>query len=208
MKNLVLYNCMVSAISHCSKMDEVKDIRDKALALEHYARQATNVDAERQAINVRVRAERRAGEILKVLQKSKGGPPFKNNSAKTKQSYFAEQKQQGGITDGQATHWQQMADMPETKFVEKIEDMKRSVGVKKHRKKFKGPKVEPVPDRALWVWGQIKDFERKEMFDIDPNVIMKEMLDSMKPDIRRVVPKLIRWLRRFKIQGEGHGTKI
>ena len=89
MKDLVLYNRMISAISHCSKVDEVKDIRDKALALEHYARQATNVDAERQAINVRVRAERRAGEILKVLQKSKGGQPQKN-SVKTKQSTFAE----------------------------------------------------------------------------------------------------------------------
>ena len=101
-----------------------------------------------------------------------------------------------------------MADMPETKFVEKIEDMKRSVGVKKRRKKFKGPKVEPVPDRALWVWGQIKEFETEGMLDVDPNMIMKEMLESMRPDIRRVVPKLIRGLRRFKIQGEGHGTKI
>jgi len=210
MKNLVIYSRMILAISHCSKVDEVKDIRDKAVALEHYARQATNVDAERQAINVRVRAERRAGEILKGLQKSKGGGDQKsrNHSVKTKQSDFAEQKQDVGITDGQATHWQQMADMPETKFVEKIEDMKRSVGVKKRRKKFKGPKVEPVPDRALWVWGQIKDFEREGMLDVDPNVIVKEMLDSMKPDVRRVVPKLIRWLRRFKIQGEGHGTKI
>ena len=140
MKDLVLYNRMISAISHCSKVDEVKDIRDKALALEHYARQATNVDAERQAINVRVRAERRAGEILKVLQKSKGGQPQKY-SVKAKQSTFAEQKHQAGVTNGQATHWQQMAKMPETKFVEKIEDMKRSVGIKKRRKKFKGPKI-------------------------------------------------------------------
>ena len=92
MKDLVLYNRMISAISHCSKVDEVKDIRDKALALEHYARQATNVDAERQAINVRVRAERRAGELLKGLQKGKGGQP-KKNSVQAGHSSFVEQKQ-------------------------------------------------------------------------------------------------------------------
>ena len=77
MKNLILYDRMITAISLCQKTDQVKEIRDKALALEHYARQAQNVLAERQAINVRVRAERRAGQILKGLQKSKGGQPKK-----------------------------------------------------------------------------------------------------------------------------------
>lgn len=93
-----------------------------------------------------------------------------------------------------------MATMPEEKFVDKIEDMKRKAPLKRGKgKKFVGPKVTPVPDRALWVWGQIKDFERKNMFDVDPNVVMKEMLDTMKPDVQRIVPKLIKWLRRFKI---------
>ena len=200
MKDLILYDRMITAIALCQKTDQVKDIRDKAVALEHYARQATNVDAERQAINVRVRAERRAGEILKGQQKSPGGTPTKKSySNRVKQSRFSEAKEEAGITAGQATHWQQLANMPEEKFVEKIEDMKRKASTRRGKGKFKGPKVTPVPDRALWVWGQIKDFERKNIFDVDPNVVMKEMLDTMKPDIRRVVPRLIKWLRRFKI---------
>jgi len=142
--------------------------------------------------------------VVVLLQKGKGGQP-KKNSVQAGHSSFAEQKQASNISDKQATHWQQLAEIPEEKFVEKIEDMKRKVGTKR---KPRGPKVKPVPDRALLVWGEIKDFERMNMFDIDPNEVMKEMLDSMKPDVRRVVPKLIRWLRRFKIQGEGHGTKI
>ena len=36
----------------------VKDIRDKALALEEYARQACNIEAERKAADIRIRAER------------------------------------------------------------------------------------------------------------------------------------------------------
>ena len=45
-------------------------IRDKALALEAYARQALNRDAERKAIEIRIRAERRAGQLLKELKAS------------------------------------------------------------------------------------------------------------------------------------------
>ena len=36
------------------KVDEVEDIRDRALALEIYAQQAKNVDAERDACEIRL----------------------------------------------------------------------------------------------------------------------------------------------------------
>lgn len=200
MKNLILYDRMLVAINQCHKTDQVKDIRDKALALEHYARQGQNVLAERQAINVRVRAERRAGQLLRGLQKSKGGGrKSKSHSVNAKQSDFAEQKQQAGITDGQATHWQQLAEMPEEKFEKNLANVKKSAGKRERKRRPKGPKVEPVPDRALWVWGQIKDFEKESVFDVDPNVIVGEMLVTMRPDVWRVVPKLLKWLRRFKI---------
>lgn len=67
---------MVAAIAECVRVDEVKDIRDKAVALEMYHRQARNLEAEREAANVRLRAERRVGELLKDLaraEESKGG---------------------------------------------------------------------------------------------------------------------------------------
>jgi hypothetical protein len=38
-KEIILYEKMVVAIDQCHKTDQVKEIRDKALALEHYARQ-------------------------------------------------------------------------------------------------------------------------------------------------------------------------
>ena len=75
---LIKYDSMCRAIAECHAVDEVKDIRDKAMALEHYAKQAKNTDAERKAADIRLRAERRTGELLKDLAKSEGGRPAKN----------------------------------------------------------------------------------------------------------------------------------
>jgi hypothetical protein len=52
------------AIAAAYAVDEVKDIRDKARAIEMYARQAQNTEAERQAGEIRLRAERRCGQLL------------------------------------------------------------------------------------------------------------------------------------------------
>ena len=73
---LVRYDAMLYAIAECHSVDEVADLRNKARALEIYAKQAMNLDAERQAREVRLRAERRSGELLAELPRgetSKGG---------------------------------------------------------------------------------------------------------------------------------------
>ena len=61
---LILYDEMCRAIAAAHGVDEVKDIRDKAMAIEIYSRQARNVENEKRAIEIRIRAERRCGELL------------------------------------------------------------------------------------------------------------------------------------------------
>ena len=68
--NLTNYDSMCNAIAMCARVDEVKDIRDKAMALKLYFKQARNLEAERQANNVRIRAEIRSGELLKELARA------------------------------------------------------------------------------------------------------------------------------------------
>ena len=70
--DLVKYDAMVHSIAECKQVDEVKDIRDKALALEAYAKQAMNFEAERQCAEIRVRAERQCGIMLSQMEKAKG----------------------------------------------------------------------------------------------------------------------------------------
>jgi len=68
----VRYEHMCRAIDACYRVDEVKQVRDKALALQVYLRQAKNREVERHAIEIRLRAERRAGELMLKQAKAEG----------------------------------------------------------------------------------------------------------------------------------------
>ena len=76
---LIQYDAMCRAINAAYEVDEVKEIHDKAVAMEAYFRQAKNPEPERRACEIRLRSERKAGQLLKKLEKAKGGQPYQSS---------------------------------------------------------------------------------------------------------------------------------
>ena len=156
MNGLVRYDAMCRAITEAHAVDEVKDIRDKALAWEMYSRQAKNTDAERDACEIRLRAERKAGELLKAMAKAKGGRP----SGKTGDTTLPVSLEELGVSKRQSADWQKLAKVEQSDFEAVLADRTTMPTTNGIIRATTPPKVTPVSDEALWLWDRLCDFER------------------------------------------------
>lgn len=112
-------------LSEINSVDEVKSIRDKAEAMRVYAKQAKlGLAAQNHAAEIKIRAERRAGELLSEMEKHKGGRPKEKThdivSVVSKPPTLSEI----GISTKQSERWQALASIPSEKFEAVIEHSK------------------------------------------------------------------------------------
>lgn len=56
---------MRTAIALCSRVDEIANLADKAVAMQAYFRQSQDVENEMECSRTRLRAERKLGELLR-----------------------------------------------------------------------------------------------------------------------------------------------
>src|ERR1039458_9380580 len=114
---LVRYDAMCTAIAECYSADEAKAIRSKARAIEVYAAQARNTELERKACEIRLRAERRAGQLLREMKQT--GDRDAGGRGKIA-SRGATQLKDLGITRDQSSQWQALAAVPAEAFEEAV----------------------------------------------------------------------------------------
>ena len=101
---LIRYDAAKKALALASRFDEVKKIHDKATALLAYARQAGDFELQNTAAEIRILAERKAGQLLVNMeevgqrQTREHGRPRKASSPVTLSKV--------GITRNQSSKWQ------------------------------------------------------------------------------------------------------
>lgn len=194
---LVKYDSMCSAIAVAYKVDEVKSIRDKAVALEAYARQAKNIEAERQACEIRLRAERKAGILLKAREKADGHLAGRNADGSVRRSPHAttETLVELGISKNQSSQWQKLGEVPQTDFEQALKEADKPTtnGIIRATSE---PKRSPVAADALWLWGRLQDFERTVLAK-SPEAVMRTLPDKMRDDVHTLAPKVAAWLKRI-----------
>lgn len=109
-------------------MDEVKSIRDKAEAMAAYARQAKDTDLVQWATEIKVRAERKCGEMLRSSEKAKGGKPMQERYRSCDTTSNGATLADMGISKDQSSRWQKLADMPEEHFETAVATAKEHAG--------------------------------------------------------------------------------
>lgn len=132
--HLIRYDNARKALAEAHAVDEVKDIRDKAEAMAAYARQAKDQDLIAWATEIKIRAERKCGQILAEMKANgeratRGGDGTnqhggnvvsRDNSSPTLPSL--------GISRDQSSRWQKLADMPEEHFETAVSTAKEHAG--------------------------------------------------------------------------------
>ena len=132
---LVRYEAARQALKEAHSFDEVKAIRDKTQALAMYARQARDTEMARWVSDIKIRAERKCGEMLKATAASgeratksdRGRPKEKTSHDAT--TLLAPTLTEFGIKRDMSARYQKLADIPEETFESALEESAKKKGV-------------------------------------------------------------------------------
>ncbi len=113
---LVKYDAAIHALAECRRVDEVKSIRDKAMAMQVYAQQAKDKRAIDYATAIKLRAERKAGELLLQLEKNQGAVRGKTGRKARPVLDTRPKLSELGTTKDQSSKWHRLAELDEAKF--------------------------------------------------------------------------------------------
>jgi hypothetical protein len=155
------------AIAEARGLGDIKDIRDKAEAARKYAQSAgMGLDIQNHLAEVKLRAERKAGELLTQLQ-------LHGDDRNSQKAEDRPKLEDIGITKDQSSRWQLTAGVPERDFENDVTQTKlnrgevttagllrvaREVVAKKKKKDKQRPSENgPEPCESLGMVGSVRD---------------------------------------------------
>lgn len=122
---MVKYDAACRAVAEAKSIDELKEITNRAEAARAYARQAKNKQLELDALEIRVRAERRLGEIIIALKKDgliRIGGPGRGHENERPPVTLKELDVNSSISAGA----QRLAMLPESRFVAEVKSWRHN----------------------------------------------------------------------------------
>jgi N6-adenosine-specific RNA methylase IME4 len=124
--NIIKLEQATQMLAEIHSVDDAIQIIDLAEAARVYAQQVKlGLEAQNHAAEIKLRAQRRAGEILQQMEKAQGGQPYQSTGLSLKP--VEEQPQtydKLGISKYNAHVWQTLAAMPAEKFEQVVEETK------------------------------------------------------------------------------------
>ena len=150
---LVKFEEAKRALAEARSIDEVKQIRDKAEALRLYVKQqGDGLEMQNDIAEIKLRAERRAGELLAEMElPGRGGGDTKSSS-----SVELDSLSDLGISKSQSHRWQTEAALPEETFEQHVAETKAkgkeltSAGLYRLAKSELGKQNSKEPEPALY----------------------------------------------------------
>lgn len=116
------YQRAQQALADCQNIDECQSWADKAEALASYAKQADDDSLRKMADRIQARAIRRAGELLKQIEPSKGGRPPEETREGDRPSLSRKQAaNEAGMSDHQRKSALRVANVPDEEFERQVE---------------------------------------------------------------------------------------
>jgi len=123
MNQLTKYDAARFALAAAVKVDEVKDIRDKAQAMSAYARQAKDTELVEWATEIKVRAERRAGQMLAEMPKNLGAATRSHDVTSSPKTLS-----ELNISKNESSRWQKLAAVTDKQFEHAVAAAKEVAG--------------------------------------------------------------------------------
>ena len=126
---LIRYEAARQALAEVRRIDEVKDIQDRAEAMRHYARQAGDTTLEADAFEIRERAKRRCGQLTRSIEPARANQHVALLPISGKKHT---QLIDAGLSKSAAYRNERLADLPHSDFERRVAQGRQRIERRPH----------------------------------------------------------------------------